>query len=569
MWFWDERTGVFVTGPQGTVSARSRVFAEIGAAQWCSHLEEEELRAWVDAAVRDRPQRTALLLASQTDPRVFPLLVDHPLIAAEALQQGARATNEQSAHLLEQIVSLCELTTTGKIGENTNRLCGHAIQLLAELPLGEALNTRRIEALQSLMLSHEHRTCALAIAATSTAKAERRQLAPAEVGAVTAMLALPLLGPDTSVPQTRDGVRHFAARTRLHPGMAEAITQASEHVRELPEGAVDRITSLVSNLPTRNASTTAANLAAAGYGTGFGEALNRLHEIFDPHVRQLLANFEALLGATSRLSTTTKHLSPQQRWRLPTLHAFLHTLHFSTTTELNELDDITHDLTESWLRTAALAAGLDLETLAAEARSCTPDAVRNVLELACVPLPREDDTVSLDRLDEEARASLPALLSCNSDWMANTAIEILWECTDSNWFPVIAKLIADAAPPRRHDLAELALSLSSDPTAQAALYLASTDPPLRRAAAAWLDDSNPLRQLALCDPDACVRIAAGAPLDDQSGSPPKYWCCLQCTAANEMSSRWCAACGHHSPFILHVRSRSDAEHSSNTKHNDP
>lgn len=199
-----------------------------------------------------------------------------------------------------------------------------------------------------------------------------------------------------------------------------------------------------------------------------------------------------------------------------------------------------------------MAAGLDPDTLAAEARSCLSDASQ-AFDLARIRLPREDDIVSLERLDEHARDQLPVLLRGNSAWIADTATDILWGHTDPAWFSMVTTLIPHTSPPRQHRLAGLVISLSNDTATQAAAYFASSDPPLRCAAAAWLDDSDPLHDQALLDPDASVRHAAGAAANDQTIPPAQYWSCPQCAGVNEMSTVWCRRCKRYGPFPPRIR----------------
>ena len=551
LWFWDDRNGVFVTDAHSNVTARSRVFAEIGAAQWCPHLDEAELQDWVDIAAREQSHRTALLLAAQTDPRVAPLLLNHPQIATQALHNGTHFTDEQCGLLLDRLLETA--TSAADIeGAGTTVQPTEMIHQIAALPLRGTLNTRRVEALLSFDLSRHERVCALSTAAISAANVEHRRLTPAEVDAVMAMLSLPL-PPDTHRPPTRE-VYDLGKRVRLPQAMSAAVTQASKRIGELPEAAAEMFTSLLPDMLARNGVETAENLARAGRSTLLEDSVNVLVTTMSQAQRAILGDFQALLGAISGLSSTAVNLNARQRWRLPTLNRLLQALRFPSATDANGLFAAANagvrDLTSAWLRTAALAASLDLDTIAAEARSCLSGASQDAFDLACVRLPREDGIMSLERLDEDAQVQLPILLSGDSAWMVETATEILWGCAAPTWFSVVTALIPNASPLRRRRLADLAISLSSDTVAQAATYFASSDPPLRCAAAAWLGDNSPLHEQALLDPDASVRQAAGAAANDQATPPAQYWSCPQCAGAAEMSTRFCPTCKQYGPFHL-------------------
>lgn len=272
---------------------------------------------------------------------------------------------------------------------------------------------------------------------------------------------------------------------------------------------------------------------------------------------QRIENFRALLDTIKGLAPAAAvNLSAQQRWRLPNLHRLLQALHFPAWDVSDLPADVTggmHDLTRAWLRIAAQAAGLEPDTVGAEAWSWPPGALHDALDLACVRLPQEDDIMSLERLDKDAQAQLPALLSSDSAWIADTAADILWGHTDHAWYSTVTALIPHAQPLRRRSLADLAISLSNDTAAETAAYFTSSDPSLRCAAAGWLDDSDLLCEQALLDPDASVRQAAGAAADDQTIPPAQYWSCPQCAELNEMSTRWCATCNSHGPFPRQIR----------------
>jgi hypothetical protein len=500
MWFWDDRNGVFVTDTHGNLTARSRVFAEIGAAQWCPHLDEPELRDWVDTAVEDQPQHAALLLAAQTDHRVVPLLLDHPQIATQALHNGARFTDEQRGVLLDRLLHPVTPATADAEGSVTTASPSKSvIRLIAGLPLSGALNVRRVEALMSFDMSHDDRTCSLATAAMAAATTERRRLTPSEVDTVMAMLSLPL-PTDAPRPPTGGGVRRFGGRAPLPRERGAAVVQASKRVGQLPEAAAGLFARLTPRMSTGEASKTAANLSRQGHMTGLEDSFGKVLTTLDGVHGQVLDDFRTLLGIIGGLSSAAVSLGARQRWRLDSLNRLLQALRFHTTEPVDLFTIATaraHDLTGTWLRTVALAAGLDPDILAAEARSCLPDAVQDVLDLVCVCFPCEDDMLSLERLDEDARAQLPALLVGDVDWMADTATEILWGHVDLAWFQVVTALIPHASPSRRYGLACLAISLSGDTADQAAAYFASSDPPMRWAAATWFGDTDPLREQAL------------------------------------------------------------------------
>ncbi|MGV9362040.1 NACHT domain-containing protein [Amycolatopsis sp. NPDC003731] len=550
VWFWDVRNGVFVTGLDGRVTARSRVFAEIGAAQWCRHLDAQDLNAWVEVASGDETQHVALLLASQTDVRVSPLLRDHPQLAFQALRDGADFAEEQIAHLLGQ---LCEAAraaasqSAGKAGRST----APVLQQIAELPVSGALHASRVEVLQSLELPQDERVSLLAIAAMASASAEYRRLNPSDVDDVMAMLSLPLPPRSEQRSSVRRGIRRYRAGVTLPSRMAPAVVLASNHVDDLPEPAVELIRRLIPRMSARDASETVTNLLRQGYEAGLNDSFGQVLTTVRDGYRELVGDFQILLEFIGELSPAAAELGEWQRWRLPTVNGLFHALRFPAATDLHDVVTLcSPELVKTWLTTAALAAGLDIETLAAEARHCLANSVEDEFSLATVSLPREDRTLNVELLDQEARLGVVVLLTSDPEWIAETAVEILWGHVDPAWFSAVASLIPKVAPLRRRRLASLAISLSSDTAAQAAAYFASSDSPLRCAGAEALADNDPLRSKALVDADITVRHAAGATADSWAFMAADYWSCPRCASMNETSTPTCTVCGNWAGDIL-------------------
>lgn len=160
---WDAAAGVFVTNTvRGPLTARSRLFTEIGDALWHTR-DDADARAWVEQAVTEPDRWETIRLAAGLTPRAAAALVDIAVdsgddlldIACDAWEDGADLTDAHAAALVTaQLHRLSQAsmkeppleTRTVKtfITDRTSPFTKLAMRL-AQLPLSETQVTDLIE----------------------------------------------------------------------------------------------------------------------------------------------------------------------------------------------------------------------------------------------------------------------------------------------------------------------------------------------------------------------------------------------------------------------------------------
>lgn len=592
-WFWDDHVGVFVAGATGHVRARSWVFTEIGAAMYCPVMSADELSEWISSAVADPDRHTALLMAAQLDNRVVAELLsagesadERAALAATALGHGAPATDEQAQQLLSRLGAAATAASTAMGGHDSTRMACEdehstpadvAIERIegaaqrrrlrrdgsvwpwaleiVRLPVPASLESRRAELVGALPLSAEQRVIASGIAAFASADRDGRRLSAEEADRVLQMLRVP-------PPPKGEGLRHVA-RNRvvletsvgLIDGLGQAVARAAARLPELPSEATDLISSLASRAAVPDA--TAISTAMAEHGHPLD--LLRLPEETVAFISRAADDYRqghrVLLETAAGLSAERVPLTPSQRWRLPDLCDLLHLLGAGETRYgdfWTAMEGAVEHRLSTWLRIMTVAADLDQHLVAGQARAALLQIDNHHLDLLlemfyATPGPTADGA-DIERLVAADRDTVVALLTVDSDWIANWAGRLLWEVRTPGLDDRIAALLDDVPPPRRFLLAVLSCVVSEQPIEWIGDFLESADPAVRRAAAAAArgEEADPevaaLRSRALRDADATVRLAAGAATLDDLDHPPRHWSCRGCSTLNAMDAEDCRGC---------------------------
>jgi len=264
-----------------------------------------------------------------------------------------------------------------------------------------------------------------------------------------------------------------------------------------------------------------------------------------------------LVETVTSLSRDGVQLTASQRWRLPDLCDFLDLLEsdgvampdFWTAVQVDH-----EQMRASWMRCMGLAADLDLALLAEEARAALVEINDHhrsdpLLELFYASPGGWAQDLNPGRLGSDETQSLLGLLTAASEWIAQSAVRLLWNAQTPGLAEEITDLLPAVSPSRRFLLAVLCSVVSEDRGVRLRAFFDSEDPALRRAAAAASrgEDADPeimaLRARALLDGDATIRIAAGATtLEGPDVPAPRHWSCRWCAEFNELDADDCRAC---------------------------
>lgn len=566
-WFWDERVGVFVSDRIGNVNARSRVFAEVGVALQCPSLSYAALGEWVAKSVEDPEQHTALLLAAEIDARVIQVLLtpdsdsdSRALLTARALHNGAEFDDDQMATLLDWIHNLArKVVDQAAINQSKNvSLVWSWAWEIANLPLSPALEARRNEHLADLPLTAEQLKVSRGVSAIKAADFACRHLTKNEIGLVMDLLSVPV--PAEGEPLKQVSRRRFALSTRagLLEGLGQAVVNAAERLPELPNSAGKRIKDFSERVGWKDAREIARIMARYGHELPTGRPSAAIKAQLANATDFLEVDYRTILETIAMLSDQDVKLSACQQWRLPQLCELFHLLETveDTVSSLRAAAEIdTPQMRFTWLRTMTLVAGMDLPVIAAQAQLALDEFVGSsqiyaLLKLIFIKPEEKTWFLDLGQLGSDALAAPLFMLTAESDWIARSAVRLLWESDVPGLTTEIDVLLDEVSPRRRFMLAILRWSVSGGSRERLIRsYFESVDPVLRRAAASLVrrEDSPPalsdLRMSALDDDDATIRVTAGATtLDAQSVSKPKYWSCAHCSGPNEMSTEDCSTC---------------------------
>ena len=602
LWFWDEHVGVFIGTDAGTVVPRSRVFTEIAAAMWAKRLPDEALTNWVTTSLSEADQRLALLLAAQVEPRVMALLMAdrdsanfevRTLLAAEALRMGAMLSSKQLEGLLDRLASAAaaahsldrtkgnaipistaekserpdveQSTPNAVTASNTTTTTDHPALRdghgwtytyeLARLPLPRELRHRRQALLDSLALSDEQRIVSQALCALADAARDERPLDEMATAAIRRLLDLPL--PDKTDRLRREPYRHVVvpSTSRLLTGHVEAAVAAPKYLDVLDDYMAQRIHDIATWSSLGAYRDVIRILADRGHRfekPPWQKALGGLTESTHPwDLEQELP----ILRAVAQLSNDDVEMSVRS-WRLPDLCdlcAVLDMEHTDVEEFVKATTIDTDDVRQGWLCAAAVAAELDIASVAAQSRLAIAergdDDSGSTLDLLFTPPSGRRRNTDGSRLSVRDQMALVAALSATSEWIAQSAAKLLYGARGEQLCERLLEAMPRLPAPLRRLTAGLACGAADDPVNEAAQLLKLADPAACAGATRYLSLLEPNEQAetllarARVTDDLTIRLAAGQDQQPIVAVPlATRWSCLCCAAYNDLADVDCRHC---------------------------
>ncbi|WP_024760916.1 NACHT domain-containing protein [Streptomyces exfoliatus] len=559
--YWDAAAGVFITNtPQGTLTARTRLFAEIGDARWAVR-DTRTLPSWMEAALANPERREAARLAANLSPQ-----------AADSLIESALAAGD------ETLLDLVHAALTDGTSFDSGALHRYREAQLARLPHvpDHYPTSPGVDFDLSAGLS-PRAELAGKIAEEDLEPDQARQLIEFALG----------LGPKqhaviTALCIQRQATQHSGSPTSdeldiIEAGLvaaASADSQADEYIvgaDPLVRFAIEHLlpprphvlphvkkAARLTTLDTYEwVETELSKLGHAGPFAEWGASNAR------GALRQLAEMSKSLRRVFDDLATldvSPVQLAPAQRWHLDDAAAFIAALNLRRQSAAHILAAVgPHaELTRALLRHAAAANNIDRALLAAQLRSLRDENPQhpNWGLLYCAATRTPSLTFTHDTVDSELTFATLA--------------------TGNNWLIELGLKLAGNAHTWPQGLAERLLHVLPDLDAFARLSTAGLltyrrpDLALPRTDAVVRAGASRMRALKLAkerrhseardilrDPDLLVRTYAAARLRDASPDdlavlkealavPPDRWTCMECEAPFPSAAERCPE-GHHRP----------------------
>jgi hypothetical protein len=576
LWFWDEHVGVFVRTKTAVIVARSRVFTEIASAMWVSKLPDRRVSEWVTQSLRDPDREESLQLAAELHPPVIEALLaeddtaglhESALIVARAVQNGAILSPDQLKALASRLQTgamqepaLKEADGNGSDlfeppsdRDKPGGLRWACARELARLPLPAELRDTRRELLANLRLTAQQQTIAAALRILSDAAASGQPPAGSDEVAIRAALNLPLPRRHKAT-RSETGVMSFRSGPSLLSGHVEVAIGAARYLRNLDDRAARRIHQIGDRSSFLVYPQVSRALADRGYHftPKWRKEMRKLAQslaVWNSHPEM------HLLEATAQLSAATAEVSPADAWRLPDLCNLFSALNISEVDAGDLLSAATSDTSKTrneWIRCAAVAAGLNLAAVAAQAQlaitqgAASPDP-QHLLALLLTSPVGEMPQLDPERLRDCERTTLIGLLSARSDWIANTACQMLRRSRDDQLHRELLTALPGLPARRRSLAAYLASYASINPVQTVAELLSQTDPATRVGATRLLAQiRNPSSRVqallaeASHDQDLTIRVASRQPRTTQPAATT--WSCRNCADYNDLADNECRHC---------------------------
>ncbi|MFD4636975.1 NACHT domain-containing protein [Lentzea sp. NPDC058436] len=551
--FWDSDVGVFISDDHGTLTARSRVFSEIGAAMRARHLSGADLAEWVTRCLSERDGHSALSLAIQLDERVIaellrtadaPFADERRAVAVNGLGEGLELGGNEASVLFEMLISAVHKGGWAAVLE------------LAAIRLPVALRQRRSDLIAALDLGPEERMIAVACEVLANAEGDGRFVDPSDETSVRAVLALPL--PEHEVSIRKLSRRKYALETgeRLREGRVEVALSAARHLAELDAETARRIHD------TARFGTPGSHLLASSV------LAERGHRFPSTLVQDLVASLAtiegtskavdrlAFLASFARLSDNDAGMSVAERWRLPDLGWLCGVIELRKT-NVQALADVNEDdllLRDEWARVVTRAAGLDPHRIAAQARVALDnreqDGLSGVIRLLSVTQPPDTAPVVVDGLSDQDTATLAQAVGSVSDLISSSAFGLLWQFHPKSTQERLLEVLPRFSPQRRFKAALLATCAADAPVAAARESIAGADPAVRVGVATCIgimidptEEALALRAELWLDNDLSVRVAARMPSEEADVGPAAtHWSCRLCAGRNELAEVDCQSC---------------------------
>ncbi|MBK5993678.1 NACHT domain-containing protein [Streptomyces sp. MBT58] len=559
---WDATAGVFISDiPQGTLTARTRLFAEIGEARWAVR-NSAALSQWMEQAAVERPESARL--AASLSPLAADALITLALDQGDGMLDLIHAAIKDGAVFPEAALHTYRQAQLDRLTTFPDRYPPASSEYIIDLSEGKSPRAEFIIRLASedLDTSQSEQLCAAAAAMSPRLEAvvtalcleqqahrNGRELTDAELDVL--QTALEDLADDDAeedpgrVHGSDELVR--AAVTHLVPRRPETVPSVADIATSI---TLDTLEWLEVELPRLGHTVTLKAIRQLGSS----DALTWL--------AKLDLDMTVLFDFLTSLDEEPLTLAPAQAWHLDEAAAFISVLGMRTVGALKISAAAVQqqpDLTRSLLRLTIKACGYGGTLISAQLRSL-----------------KEENTEKttwnlLYRPSTRAPAPAHAAVAIDDDLLLQTLRH------GNTWLVTLALTLADTAQlPSRlgtHLVTELP-ALGPRTRLRTAEFLArhwpglslpDDDAPVRAGAAharaAALADSLRHRDAhpLLCDPDLLVReqTARGltdiptpelAVLEEALSVPAQQWTCLNCGAVVPAEVRECE-CGHTRPRV--------------------
>jgi hypothetical protein len=471
--FWDEQMGVFVTRTD-RIEARSRVFAEIGAAMAVPLLDDPaHVADWVAAAVADPGRRTILLMAGELDARVLTaLLADaggvpatRALAAAAIISRGAPADETQYARLLQLLADASE-QVEAQAGQPDvlDDWDAWPVAALAGLRLPASLRDQRRQVLARLCDTDDQRLVTAALAVLADAAADGgRPLNEEQARIVRQALT------DASPDSRGNVIAH--RRGGQQPGLIRVAVESIGHLEVLGADMDECICEIAKGATLGAYADIEEELKAHGYSpapaviVSMPEQLSNLVTSVNNDDQVL-----PLLRASQRMSRGSGECSDRDRWRLPDLCALFDLIRPKNASISGFFDAIQSDadsVRAGWLAAAAAAADLDPAAVAMQAEAAIAEHDHHfqptVWNLLTAPAPDGPPAVTAALLDSTALDALVNALTTDSEWIAESALKLLQNVTTEQLSDRLDGPLERVPTERRQQIAALIRHIGKEP----------------------------------------------------------------------------------------------------------
>ncbi|MER7967155.1 NACHT domain-containing protein [Streptomyces ardesiacus] len=551
--YWDATAGVFLSdAPQGTLTARTRLFAEIGEARWAAR-DPAALTTWMSEVIVQRP--ASARLAASLSPAAARALIAHALDSGGELLDLVRAAmkdgavfDEAALHAYRQ-AQLDRMETTPDhsppvppqvVLDLDEKHCPRA-ELIVRLA-GEDLDAAQTDQLIAAAAAISPRLKAATLALCRQQQAVRRgtNLTDSELDVLQE--ALEALAEDEAehdpgrIHGADDLVR--AVVTHLLPRRPETASTVADICSDI---TLDTLEWLEDELPR----------------TGHAALLKAIGHFATPDalswIKQSAKTLPALFEMVTELEDAPVELTPGQTWHLDEAAAFVNALavkHFAAMTPPTAARQ-QPELTRRILRLALEANGCDGPLVSAQLRSLRQEN------------PQRPDWGLLYLPSTRTPPTTPTAVDLDDDLI----IRILQH--DNAWLVALAQPSPDTNGHLVDRLTAELPALNARTRMQTARFLARhwpalalpDDDPVVRAGTGQAQataDAHSQRhhqlQPLLADPDLLARYQtarclhdvppANLPLLEQAlATPAQQWTCLDCDATMPANAGNCG--GNH------------------------
>ncbi|MEV6204545.1 NACHT domain-containing protein [Streptomyces sp. NPDC051771] len=558
--YWDATAGVFITDtPQGTLTARTRLLAEIGDARWAVR-DTQTLPSWMEAALANPECRETARLAASLSPQAADSLIESALVGDETLLDLVHAAltdgtsfDSGALHRYRE----AQLARLPHVPDHYPKSPGFVIDLtagrspraelagkIAEEDLDPDQARQLIEVTLGLGPKQHAVITALCIqrqAARHSGMPTSDELDTVEAGLVAAASVDTqadeyIVGAD---PLVRFAIEHLLSqRPHVLPHVKKAARLTTLDTYEWVETELSKL-GHVGPFAEWGASN------ARGALRQLAEMSQSLRKVFDD---------------LAALDVSLVQLAPAQRWHLDDAAAFIAALGLRRQSAADVLAAVgLHaELTRALLRHAAAANNVDRALLITQLRSLRDEDPEhpNWGLLYCAATRTPNLTLTHDSVDSELTL---ATLATGNDWLIELGLQ--FACNAHTWPQGLAERLLHVLPDldafARLNTAGVLTYRSPD------LALPETDAFVRagasrmRALKLAKERRHSEARHILRDPDLLVRTYAAARLRDASPDdlavlkealavPPDRWTCVECEAPFPSAAERCTE-GHHRP----------------------